>query len=103
MITITLEDPEEKVIEKTQIPHEKLLIDRRGTGSPLLASLDETSPDCFASGDMPQLILELELLRNRQCTSFAREHFAKIIELAKKCETNNGWTLNFYPIENWKY
>lgn len=99
MITIVLIDKENNYLERIGesdnrdyllMPHENDPI------YPLVSQLSDSDLDILSSDDMPQLILELERLKQK-LLSKQKADVDQILRLAKICQENQGYSLGFTP------
>ena len=98
MITAILETMENEVVGiAAKAGNEKFLIGN-GPAFSKLSLLSEIDYDIFASVDMPDLIGELEILRNT-VSDGDQSHIDEITDLAIRCRDEQGLILTFTPFE----
>ncbi|WLD10972.1 hypothetical protein [Planctellipticum variicoloris] len=95
MITIVLEQGESVVSTCGREENERYLLGRQDSLK-LLSQLSDCGYDTFGKDDMPELIGELQAVR--ECVGDRdRCHVDQIIALAVRCQAGNGMTLTFTP------
>lgn len=99
MITIVLMDAENNYLEcigEANNQEYLLLPNDNDATYPLISELSDSDLDQFNSVQMPQLITELELLK-QNLTDKQRLHVEDIIRLSRACQQNEDFTLGFTP------